>query len=385
VTVQVALAVLVLSAAGLIGRSLIALERADLAFDPSRLMIAELALRADQYESVSTQLAMLEQLLPAIDALPGVRAATPVVAVPFSGTHGWDGRPTAEGQSADEAAANPMLNMEVVMPDYFATIGVPVLRGRAFTDADRDGAPGVVMLSESAVRHYWPHDDPIGKRLVMGRGADAFTVVGVVPDTRYRALRDARASIYFPLRQSFFPFAPANVVIRTDGPPAVVVPAVRRVLEETAPGVTLASAAPFETYMAGPLAQPRLNALLLGVFAIAAVTLAAIGLFGVLATMVRQRTHEFGVRLALGATAQNVSRMVLQRGMWLAASGTTLGLASALAANRLLSALLFDVRPTDAATLSGIAVVLFIVAVAASVIPARASTRIAPADALRSE
>jgi predicted permease len=385
VAFQVALAVLVLSAAGLIGRSLIALERADLAFDPSRLLIAQLALRAGEYDSAPKQLAMLEQLLPAIEALPNVGAVSPVVAVPFSGTHGWDGRPTAEGQSADEAAANPMLNMEIVTPNYLATIGAPVLRGRGFTDADREGAPGVVLLSESAARHYWPDDDPIGKRLVMGLGGRAFTVVGVVPDTRYRDLRDARASIYFPLRQSFFPFAPTNLVLRTEGPPTAVVPALRHLLEEMAAGVTLASAAPFDAFLAKPLAQPRLNALLLGVFAIAAVTLAAVGLFGVLATMVRQRTREFGVRLALGATATDVSYMVLRRGMVVAATGTALGLLGALAANRLLSALLFEVRPTDALTLAGIVVVLLAVAALASLIPARASTRIEPAVALRSE
>jgi hypothetical protein len=260
-----------------------------------------------------------------------------------------------------------------------------VQRGRAFTDADRAGAPGVVMLSESAARHYWPGGDPLGKRLIMGRGGDAFTVVGVVPDTRYRDLRDARASIYFPLEQSFFPFAPTNLVIRADGSPSQVVPALRRVLETTASGVTLASAAPFDAFLAEPLAQPRLNALLLAVFAAAAVALAAIGLFGVLATMVRRRTREFGVRLALGATASDVSRMVLRRGVVLAAVGVALGLLGALAANRLLSALLFEVSPTDALTLGVIALVVLAVAALASVLPARASTRIAPAISLRAD
>jgi predicted permease len=385
VAVQVALAVLVLSAAGLIGRSLIALERAELSFDPSRLLIAELALRSDQYDTAPRQLAMLEQLLPAIRAIPGVRAVTPVVAVPFSGTHGWDGRPTAEEQSAEEAVANPLLNMEVVAPSYFATIGVPIVRGRGFSESDRQGAPAVVVLSESAARHYWPGRNPIGERLTMGRGGNTVTVVGIVPDTRYRDLREARPSIYFPMRQSFFPFAPTNLVIRTERTHGLVVPALRRVLEESAPGVALASAAPFDEFLAKPLAQPRLNALLLAAFAAAAVILAAIGLFGVLSTMVRQRTREFGVRLALGATAARISRMVLRRGMIVAGIGVVAGLLGALIANRLLSALLFEVSPTDPATLGGIVVLLLAVAAMASLIPARSSTRIEPVTALKME
>src|SRR5207253_441119 len=147
-----------------------------------------------------------------------------------------------------------------------------------FTDADREGAPPVVVVSESAARHYWGTDDPIAKRLRMGENLErTVTVIGIVPDTRYRDLRDARASIYFPLRQSFFPYMPMKLAIRTSGPPAELVRTIRRVIAETEPGVALASAAPFATYLEEPLAQPRLNALLLAVFAGAAVALAPVG------------------------------------------------------------------------------------------------------------
>ncbi|MGH7709696.1 MAG: ADOP family duplicated permease, partial [Gemmatimonadaceae bacterium] len=327
---QVALALLVLSAAGLIGKSLIKLERVDLSLEPSRLLIAELALRSDQFDTKEKQLALLDQLVSRLKEVPDVRGVSPVVAVPFSGTGGWDGRPASEGQSPEQASGNPMLNMEVVTPDYFTTLGVPVLRGRGFTDQDRDAAPGVIMLSQSAARHYWPGADPIGKRLLMGEKLDlALTVVGVVPDTRYRDLRDARPSIYFPLRQSFFPFAPTTLVIRTIAHPAELVPALRRAISETDPGVALASAAPFEAFLDEPLAQPRLNAFLLAVFASAGVALAAIGLFGVMSTMVRQRTRELGVRMALGATAADLRRIVLRRGLAIVAVGLTMGLAGA--------------------------------------------------------
>ena len=384
---QVALALVVLSAAGLLARSFVRLERAELSFNPSRLLVGELALRYDRYDTPAKQRAMLERLLTELEGVPGVRAVSPVVAVPFSGTHGWDGRPAAEGQTPAQASANPLLNMELVAPNYFGTFGIPVLRGRGFTADDREGAPSVVVVSQSTARHYWPGDDPIGKRLLMGppSAQQRLTVVGVVPDTRYRDLREARASIYFPLRQSFFPFVPTTLAIRTSAAPGAVVPALERVIGETAPGVALASTAPFESFLDGPLAQPRLNALLLAVFAAAAVVLAAVGLFGVMATMVRQRTRELGVRMALGATAADVGRLVLRRGMVLAAAGTALGLLGALAANRVLAAMLFEVSPTDAPTLAAVAALLLGVAALASLVPARSSTRIEPVVALRAE
>jgi predicted permease len=383
---QVALALLVLSAAGLIVRSLINLERADLAFESSHLLIGELTLRRGFYDDANAQRAMLERLVPDLQALPGVRTVSPVVAAPFSGSSGWDGKPVAEGQTPEEAAANPMLNLEVVTPVYFETLGIPVLRGRGFTDADREGAPGVVIVSQSAAHHYWPGADPIGKRLRGGEKlAHVSTVVGVVPDTRYRDLREARPSAYIPLRQSFFPFVPWTLAIRTTGPPADAVPAIRRVIGEAAPGVALVSAAPFEDFLEGPLAQPRLNALLLAVFAGAAVTLAAVGLFGAMATLVRQRTRELGVRMALGASARRLRRMVMRRGLVITATGSALGLCASLLANRLLAALLYEVTPTDPVTLAAVTGILIGVAALATLIPARWSTRIDPMMALRTE
>src|SRR5437588_705160 len=383
---QVALALVVLSAAGLVARTLIELERAELSLEASHLLIGELAIRSDQYDDVAKQRALLERMLPQLRAIPGVRGVSPVVAVPFAGAAAWDGRPAAEGQSSEEAAANPMLNMDVVTPDYFKTLGIPVLRGRGLPDADRAGAPLVVVVSQSAARHYWGTDDPIGRRL--WNGADlkrAVTVVGVVPDTRYRDLREARPSIYFPLAQSFFPFAPLALAVRTSGPPAELVPTIRRVIAETEPGVALASAAPFGTFLEGPLAQPRLNALLLAVFAGAAVTLAAVGLFGAMAAMVRQRRRELGVRMALGATAGDLRGMVMRRGLTIAAVGSVLGVFGALLANRLLVTLLYDVTPTDLATLTVVTGLLIGVAALASLVPAQSSARVDPMVALRTE
>ena len=383
---QIALALLVLSAAGLIARSLIKLERAELSFQPSHLLIGDLAVRYDQFDTPGKQQALLERLLPQVRAIPGVRAVSPVVAAPFSGPGGWDGKFAAEGQTPEQAAANPMLNMEVVTPDYFATLGVALRRGRVFTDADREGAPPVVVVSESVARLYWGTDDPIGKRLRIGENLErAVTVVGVVPDTRYRELRAARPSVYFPLRQPFFPYEPVTLAIRTTGPPAELVPTIRRVISEAEPGVALASAAPLETFLDRLLAQPRLNALLLAVFAGAAVASAAVGLFGVMMTMVRQRTRELGVRMALGATGRDLRRMVMRRGLMIAGLGSVLGLVGALLANRTVVALLYGVTPTDPATLTMVAALLLAVGLAACSVPARQATRVDPMAALRTE
>jgi len=383
---QVALALLVLSASGLVARSLIKLERAELSFEPSHLLIGDLAVRYDLFDTQAKQRTLLDGLLPRVRAIPGVRAVSPVVAAPFSGPGGWDGKFAAEGQSTEQAAANPMLNMEVVTPDYFATLGIAVRRGRVFTDADREGAPPVVVVSESVARLYWGSDDPIGKRLKIGEHLErTVSVVGVVPDTRYRELREARPSVYFPMGQPFFPFEPMTLAIRTARPPAELVPTIRRVIGETEPGVALASAAPFGTYLEGPLAQPRLNALLLGVFAGSAVALAAVGLFGAMATMVRQRTRELGVRMALGATARDLRRMVMGRGLAVASVGSALGLLGALLANRLLVTLLYGVTPTDLATLTAVTGFLIGIAALASFAPAQSSTRIDAVVALRHE
>jgi putative ABC transport system permease protein len=385
VTGQVALSVVVLSAAALVARSLINLERANLSLESSRVLIAELSVRYRYYDTAPKQLAAIERLLPAIAASPGVRSVSPVVAAPFS-VVAWDGIPRREGQTAPQAKNNPVLNMELVAPSYFATFGLPVLQGRAFSADDRRGSTQVVMLSESAARSYWPGQNPIGRRLAMGSKADSMsTVVGVVPDTRYRDLRVARPTIYFPLAQSAFPFAPTSLAISTTGDPASIVPSLRRVLAETAPGMSLVRAAPFDAYLSGPLAQPRLDATLLFVFAAAAVLLSAIGLFGVLATSVRQRTREIGVRLALGASPAAVAALVLRRALVIGSVGVTSGLAIVVLTNHWVASLLFGVSSTDTATLAVVAVFVLGVAGLASLLPARLSASVDPVVALRAE
>ncbi len=386
VAIQVAIAMIVLAAATLIARSFVNLRNADLNIDPSHLLVADLTLRASDFGTAQQETAMLDRLLPLVRGLPNVVAVSPVVASPFSGPAGWSGSPRAEGQTPQEIAANPTLNMDVVDPDYFTTMGMNVLRGRAFTSSDdRTGAP-VVVLSEAAARHFWPSADPIGKHVFLTGLTDRpLTVVGIVAETRYRDLRLAQPSIYFPLAQSLFPFVPNSLVIRVRGEPSAIVPALRALLADRLPGVGLAKAAPFETLLSAPLAQPRLNAVLLAAFAVAAALLAGIGLFGVLATTVQQRRRELGIRMALGATGNDVRRSVLWRGTRIGAIGAAAGLVIAIATNRNVASLLYGVDPGDVPTLLGVAFALVALSALASYLPARASSRVDPVVALRTE
>lgn len=250
-------------------------------------------------------------------------------------------------------------------------------------DADRKGSLPVVVISQSVAQHYWPGADPIGKRFE--RDDSPLTVVGVVPDTRYRDLRAPRPTIYMPAQQSDFPVAPTTLIIATDTRRANLAPEIRGVLRDVAPGAALASAAPLDTYLEGPMSQPRLNALLFALFALASLLLAAIGLFGVMATSVRQRTQEIGVRVALGATPMNVARLVLVRALAIGAAGAVTGLIAALATTRLLRSLLFGVGATDATTIALTSLVLLSVVFIAALLPARHAQRIDPIAALRAE
>jgi putative ABC transport system permease protein len=383
---QVVLAVLVLSAATVLGRSFLRLQDVDLGFEPSHLLIAELGLRYDQYGDAQKQATLMRVLVSRLQVTPGVRAVSPVVAVPFSGTAGWDGIAAIEGQSAADVVKNPVFNMEVVTPEYFETFGLHATRGRLLTDDDRQGSEPAIVVSKTMARRYWPGLDPIGRRVLVGPALDhALTVVGVVPDTRYRDLREARATVYFPLAQPFFPFTPTTLAIRSSGSDAALVSALREAIRETAPGVVLASASPFASYLGRPLAEPRLNAFLLAVFALSALALAAIGLFSVMATLVRQRTRELGIRIALGATARDIRSLVLGRGVAIVGAGLVVGVVGSMVTNRLLASLLYDVKPTDMLSLGLVGSVMLAVALVASLVPARAGSRIDPVIAMRTE
>ena len=382
VGLQVALSVVALASAGLVGRSFANLSRVDMAFDASQLVLAELVVRQDRFPGREQQTEVVRRVLARLDELPGVNGVTPVLNVPFiGGTGGIDGRIPTPGQTAEERARNPVVNMEVVSPSYFSVLGVPVLHGRPFQDDDRAGSSQVAIVNVATAQALWPGRDAIGQRL---GGKGEYTVVGVIPNLRYRDLKDARPGVYFPLAQNNFPMAPTTLVMRVSGG-AITGNQLRRMIEEVDPGVTVSTVSTIVELLESPRAQPRLNATVLGLFAAAALILAAIGLFSVMATMVRRRTRELGIRMALGATRADVGKMVLLRGLVIGLVGTVVGLVAARATGVLLSGLLFEVQPTDVLTFAGVSLTVIVVAAMASFLPARSGANVDPVSALRAD
>ncbi len=382
---QVALALILLAGAGLLARSLARLQRVDLGFNSEHLSIVSFSWPATRYDSIPKKLYPVgEQLMPRLRAIRGVLSVTPVVAPPFLGANVFIGRMDVEGQTRAETGTNPLVPMELGGAEYFRTMGIPLLRGRGFHDADNEHAPPVAVVSEAIARRWWPNEDPIGKRIKFW-GPDTLawrTVVGVAGDIRYRELRAANASVYLPWRQSYWQ---ASLAMRTSLELAAILPAVRRELAATDPQMNLWFTRTLDELLDAPLAQPRMSATLLSAFGLVALLLAAIGLYGVMASFVREQTRELGIRMALGATQQRVRGAVLRRALIVTSAGAAVGLAGALATSQLLTKLLYHVSPTDPATLVGVSALLIGVAFVAAYLPARRATQIDPVKALRAE
>jgi predicted permease len=387
VIAQVTLAVAVVSAAGLLVRSLFRLQAVDIGLPADRLVFVSLDLPLVKYGDRQRHLQFLNDVVARLQSMPDIAGATPVNVGPFSGTGGWElPRFTAEGQTADRTATNPSLNLESIHPNYFATVGVRLVRGRAFTAADRQGAPEVAIVSEDVASRTWPGENPIGKRIKFGSydSRDSWrTVVGVARRTRYRDLLVARPTLYLPAEQ--FIVDARMLIVRSNAPLDVVSRLVRDDVAAIDVGVRVVRIAPMSELLGRPLARPRFNAFLIALFGAAALFIAALGVYAVVAASVRQRHAEIGVRLALGATRSDVRNLVLGEGLRLIGTGLLLGLVVSIATARLLRGLLFDVNALDAASMLASVSVLVCVSVAASYLPARRATRVDPVLALRAE
>jgi predicted permease len=401
---QLALAVVVLAGAGLLVRSLARLATMDMGYSTEQLTMLSVSLPWGTYArdcrpsgTVLTaadttawsrcagrvNFAAHERIMANLRTLPQVVSISPAAAPPFLGSNVWMGRFAAEDQSDGEANTNPWFGFDAVGPDFFRALGVPLISGRVFTDADREDAPRVAVITEGVARRLWPNQSAIGKRLrdpAQHSPDSLVTVVGVVRDFHYRLHRESTPTIFRPYWQVL---AQGYFAVRTRGA-MMPMDAWRRAVEG-AGGATFVRAESMDDLIAPQLAVPRFDALLLSIFALAAIVVAAVGLYGIMASAVNQQRRELGIRMALGATAGSVRNMVLKQAMLVACAGTLAGLAGALGGSRLLTSMLFEVRPSDPATLAGVAVLLLATAAGAAYIPARRATRIDPARALRAE
>lgn len=390
VGLQVALALVMLVGAGLLVRSLDRLQSIRLGYTPDHLALVSVSEPPTEYSDSSGKFNQKrmndlgQRILSVWRGIPGVAAVTPALVPPFLGAGIFTGPVHKEGQTPEEMKSSPMVPVEVGGTDYFRVFGIPVLRGRGFTDADREDAPGVAVVSEATAKRLWPNENPIGKRIQYWSSDTTAlrTVVGIAGDIHWRSLRESTPTIYLPWRQSYWQ---STFAIRTSGDLNTVLPAIRRATRDLDPLLSVWEAKPVNELLATPLAQPRLGALLLGAFAVVSMLLAAIGLYGVMASVVAASTRELGVRAALGASPERLRRGVIGEALGMAGTGAIAGLIVALATARLLSALLFEVSPTDPLSIVGAMAALLLVAVFAAYIPARRATQIDPVEALRAD
>ena len=382
VTGQLALAVVLLVGAGLLVRSLTRLQQNDLGYTLDSVLTFDLNLAGERYSTAAGQDRFFDELFTRIGALPGVVAVGGSGNIPLRGgssaSFAIDGRPHT-GDKLPEVGYQP------VSDDWFRAMGIPFQRGRTFGPVDHNDAPGVVILNTAAVRQFWPTGDPIGARIRLGPDPSTpwMTVVGVVGDVRTGVIDEPRPTAYVSARQDHW--GGLAIVVRTAGDPIALLPAVRREVRAIDATVPISDARTMRDVQAMRLTDRRLPMQLMAAFALLALALAAVGVYGVMAYSVAARTREIGVRVALGARPGNVFGMVLRQGLGAAAAGLTLGLLGALALGRLLTALLYDISPTDTTTFAGVAAALLAVVLAACLIPARRAVRIDPLEALRSE
>lgn len=325
----------------------------------------------------------LREVLEKVRALPGVQSAALANVFPMLRTEGYRPPLEIEGRTFAPDEARAITDINYVTPGYFRTVGLPLVRGRLLAESDTADAPLVVLITQSMARRYWECEDPIGKMISTNRGRDWRRVAGVVGDVRQFGPAQPVADVVFqPLQQGGFAL---RLLVRTQTPPEEMVQTVSRAILGIAPDQTIDRVETLEQFRSDVVAQPRLTTALIAMFAGLALFITLAGISGVLAVGVSERTHEFGIRMALGATPAKVLRLVLGQGLTPVLIGLGLGLVGAIALNRLISGFLYHVEPTDPLTLAGVMLCMFLAAVAACLVPARRATRVEPMVALRYE
>jgi putative ABC transport system permease protein len=383
---EVALAVVLLSGAGLLAKSLLLLRRVDPGFRSDHVLTMRLDLPDRLFDAPEKIRSFDAALLERLAALPGVRAAAAVTTLPFTGNNSWTFI-TPEGRAPAPPGQEPRVGRIVVSPDYFRAMRIPILRGRPIRPSDVENTPRVAVINQEFARRYWPGENPVGKRFGRPR-ADAknpwIEVVGVAGDVRHRGLAaPVRPEMYFALAQA--PETGVSLVLSTTSDPAGLAEAAKREIHAIRPDQAVSNVRTMDRWVADDIGSDSLWTWLTMAFAAAAAALAAMGLYAVVSLFVGQSRREIGIRMALGAQARDVLALVLSRSLRFAGVGMAAGLVATLALSRVVASLLYSVRPTDPGVLAGISLVLATAALAASYVPARRATRVDPARALRAE
>jgi len=385
---EVALALILLVGAGLMMKSLYRLLSVDPGFRPDRVLTMQMTLRAAQYAKDPAILNFWERVLDQVHRLPGVEAAALGTVVPLTDSHARSDI-TVEGMALPKPGSYPHPDIHRVSPGYVNTLGIPLQRGREFTEADTESAPLVAMINTTLARQFFAHQDPIGKRLMFGHPSAKnapkwITIVGVAGDTRLYGLSNpARLEVYVPLRQDAS--SDMTLVVKSGIDPAALTSAIRNAVASIDKEQPIFGIATMQQLVQDSVSGRRITLILLGVFGALALLLGAIGIYGLIAYSVAQRTHEIGIRMALGARHGDVVRMILAQGTRIAGAGVAIGILASLGLTRLLTNLLFSVSPADPVTFAAVAIVLVLVALLASYVPARRTLRIDPMIALRHE
>jgi putative ABC transport system permease protein len=385
VALQLAFAVVLLVSAGLLIKTFIRLQQANFGFDQQNVLTAHLGLPKAKYAHPEQRIAFYSQLIERLKTTPGVSAVGLNVSLPLSG--GWSQTFGVEGKTFD---VRPHGYVGLINGDYFKTMGIPLLSGRTFSEGDNKTAMPVVIVDTNIVRAYFGSEDPIGKRLAINMRDDypentMFTIVGVVGAVRHTnpLEKDTKGQYYLPYTQISIP--ETALMLKTVVEPMSMANTLRQQVLAIDPTLPLEEVRSMEDLVDEYVAQPRFNMLLIAVFGGLALTLSAIGVYGVMAYSVTQRTHEIGVRMALGAMRQDVMRLILSQALQLAVIGLGIGLIGAFAATRMLASLLYRVRPADPMTFIGITTLLAAITILAGLVPAIRATRIDPLVALRYE
>src|SRR5438874_4215621 len=389
IVAEIAVAMTLLVGGGLMLQSFNRLQHVDLGFRPDGLLTMKMILPASKYSEYRQRVAFVDQLLERIKNLPGVVSAGTTTNIPLEREIAYDSVFNVEERPPTNPNDVPITSHRLVSPDYLKTLGVTLIKGRLIDESDRAGKLPVVVISEELARQAWPGEDPLGKRIKRVRAGQDFpwmTIIGVVKDVKedlfnYRVNRPVWYVPYAQLENNF----PVNLVVRTNSDPASVTAAVRQAIHAVDPDQPVSNVMTMNENLAGVLVTERFSAILMSALAASGLLLAALGLYGVMAYSVSQRTAEIGVRVALGAQRIHVLQLILTQGAKLTLLGVAIGLAAAWGLTRLLAGLLFEVNATDPATFLSISLLLVSIALIACFLPARRALRVDPIIALRAE